>query len=239
MALLVAWLLAPSHTHYHPGPVLHGPAATGWDFPNSAFKDTANNVNLLTVTTTTPNNAQDLLSASPASESESIANGMAAAAKANGFRLVSARDSTLLINDSTRSARLLTAEPSLLSEPFDTVAKLSSSDGLQPVAALPTVLPHFEGGSVGVYSAIAWFIALSDKPTQLSKPVAATGTVLPDGSVAEVDGVEAKVAAARKAGMTTVFVPESNWRRLSDEDKLNTIPVSTVEQVFEKLPLVR
>ncbi len=77
----------------------------------------------------------------------------------------------------------------------------------------------------------------------VSPAIAMTGEVSLQGGVNPIGGLPEKLMAAQRAGVKTVFIPEENLDDLKDvaaevKDKIEIVPVQTVEDVLRKLGLL-
>jgi len=104
-----------------------------------------------------------------------------------------------------------------------------------PEGAMPK-----DGPSAGITMVVALVSALTGVPTR--KDVAMTGEITLRGNVLPVGGLNEKLVAARRAGITTVLIPKMNERELRDipaevRNSLNIIGVETMDEVL-KLALV-
>ena len=77
----------------------------------------------------------------------------------------------------------------------------------------------------------------------VSPAVAMTGEVSLQGGVNPIGGLPEKLMAAQRAGVKTVFIPNENLDDLKDvaaevRDKIEIIPVQTVEEVLQRLQLL-
>ena len=66
-----------------------------------------------------------------------------------------------------------------------------------------------------------------------------TGEVALRGSVTAIGGLNEKLAAASRSGITTVFIPKENERDLEDidhtiKDALTIIPVDNIQDVLSQ-----
>jgi ATP-dependent Lon protease len=99
-----------------------------------------------------------------------------------------------------------------------------------PAGAIPK-----DGPSAGITMAVALGSLCSGR--RVRHDVAMTGEITLRGKVLPVGGVKEKVLAACRAGIEAVILPEGNVKDLRDvpdyaKDKLQFIPVETVDQVF-------
>lgn len=103
---------------------------------------------------------------------------------------------------------------------------------------------HVPAGAVpkdGPSAGVAMFTALASlfSNTPVRSDVAMTGEVTLRGLVLPIGGLKEKSLAAMRAGITTVLIPKLNEKDLVDvpaeaKEKINFIPVSTVDEVLEK-----
>jgi ATP-dependent Lon protease len=99
-----------------------------------------------------------------------------------------------------------------------------------PEGAIPK-----DGPSAGITMAVAIVSALTDRAVR--RDVAMTGEITLRGNVLPVGGIKEKVLAARRSGVGTVLLPESNRKNLDDIPKslrkdLRLEFVSDVREVF-------
>jgi ATP-dependent Lon protease len=104
-----------------------------------------------------------------------------------------------------------------------------------PEGAMPK-----DGPSAGITMVVALVSALTGVPTR--KDVAMTGEITLRGNVLPVGGLNEKLVAARRAGITTVLIPKMNERELRDipaevRSSLSIVGVETMDEVL-KLALV-
>ena len=104
-----------------------------------------------------------------------------------------------------------------------------------PEGAMPK-----DGPSAGITMVVALVSALTGVPTR--KDVAMTGEITLRGNVLPVGGLNEKLVAARRAGITTVLIPKMNEREIRDipaevRNSLNIIGVETMDEVL-RLALV-
>jgi ATP-dependent Lon protease len=89
-----------------------------------------------------------------------------------------------------------------------------------------------DGPSAGIAMATGIYSAIYKIP--IDNKVAMTGEISIHGNVKPIGGVYPKVKAAKKAGATTVIIPEENMQSILNEIKgIEIIPVSNLSEVFE------
>ena len=93
-----------------------------------------------------------------------------------------------------------------------------------------------DGPSAGI--AIYTTLVSLIKKIPVSKDVAMTGEITLRGKVLPIGGLKEKLLAASRGGVKTVLIPEDNAKDLKEvpdnvKNKLNIIPVATIEQVLE------
>lgn len=89
-----------------------------------------------------------------------------------------------------------------------------------------------DGPSAGISMATA--IYSSVKEILVDNRVAMTGEISLSGEVKPIGGVNAKIAAAKKAGATKVLIPKDNWSdKYNDYEGLNIIAVSNIKEVIK------
>ncbi|OLS41503.1 ATP-dependent protease LonB [Bacillus sp. MRMR6] len=89
-----------------------------------------------------------------------------------------------------------------------------------------------DGPSAGIAMATGIYSAIYKIP--IDNKVAMTGEISIHGNVKPIGGVYPKVKAAKKAGATTVIIPEENMQSILNEIKgIDIIPVSNLSEVFE------
>ena len=99
-----------------------------------------------------------------------------------------------------------------------------------PAGAIPK-----DGPSAGITLATALVSLMTDVPVR--HDLAMTGEVTLQGRVLPVGGIREKCLAALNQGITDLLIPKANEKDLADipkqfKDKLNFIPVETLDQVF-------
>lgn len=89
-----------------------------------------------------------------------------------------------------------------------------------------------DGPSAGISMATAIYSSI--KGIFVDNHVAMTGEISLSGEVKPIGGVNAKIAAAKKAGATKVLIPKDNWSdKYNDYEGLNIIPVSNIKEVIK------
>lgn len=93
-----------------------------------------------------------------------------------------------------------------------------------------------DGPSAGI-AIYTTLVSLMTK-TPVSKDVAMTGEITLRGRVFPIGGLKEKLLAASRGGIKKVLIPKDNVRDLAEipdniKNKLNIIPVSTIEEVLE------
>ena len=83
--------------------------------------------------------------------------------------------------------------------------------------------------------AMAMYSAISGKPAR--SDVAMTGEITLRGEVLSIGGLNEKLLAAQRSGITTVLIPEENMKDLSEipvkvKEGLKLIPISTIEEAL-------
>ena len=99
-----------------------------------------------------------------------------------------------------------------------------------PSGAIPK-----DGPSAGVTIAVALFSLFTGRPAR--RDVAMTGELTLSGRILPVGGIKEKVLAARRAGVTTIILPEKNREHLDEVDKplLENVQVRFAEDLDEIL----
>lgn len=89
-----------------------------------------------------------------------------------------------------------------------------------------------DGPSAGISMATAIYSSI--KGILVDNHVAMTGEISLSGEVKPIGGVNAKIAAAKKAGATKVLIPKDNWSdKYNDYEGLNIIAVSNIKEVIK------
>ena len=93
-----------------------------------------------------------------------------------------------------------------------------------------------DGPSAGI-AIYTTLVSLMTK-TPVSKDVAMTGEITLRGRVFPIGGLKEKLLAASRGGIKKVLIPKDNVRDLAEipdniKNKLNIVPVSTIEEVLE------
>jgi ATP-dependent Lon protease len=101
-----------------------------------------------------------------------------------------------------------------------------------PAGAIPK-----DGPSAGITIALSLISLLTKRPAR--RDVAMTGELTLSGRILPIGGVKEKVLAARRAGVTTVLLPERNRENLSDieeniREEMNIDFVSSLQEVVDK-----
>ncbi|HCA78506.1 MAG TPA: endopeptidase La, partial [Bacteroidetes bacterium] len=105
-----------------------------------------------------------------------------------------------------------------------------------PEGAIPK-----DGPSAGITMAMAIISAASNNPAR--NDIAMTGEITLRGNVLPIGGLNEKLLAAQRSGITTVIIPKENVNDLSEipekvKEGLKIIPVETIEEaakiVFER-----
>ncbi len=102
-----------------------------------------------------------------------------------------------------------------------------------PEGAIPK-----DGPSAGITMVMAMYSAISGKPARAD--VAMTGEITLRGEVLGIGGLNEKLIAAQRSGITTVLIPQENVKDLSEiqakvKEGLTIIPINKIE---EALPYV-
>ena len=94
-----------------------------------------------------------------------------------------------------------------------------------------------DGPSAGITMATAILSAFAEKPVK--NTVAMTGEITLRGKVLPIGGLKEKSLAAYRLGIKNVIIPKDNEKDTEDipeeiRKEINFIPVSDVNEVFEK-----
>jgi len=119
-------------------------------------------------------------------------------------------------------------------------ARLGVVIGLdRPRASLPVpvrfTMDDVAGSSGGLMFALAIYASLRPaRPPEPRAPerIAGTGTLALDGSVGAIDGVQQKLAAAKRAGARVFFVPRANGRDLPPDPAIRIVPVDSFREAL-------
>ncbi len=82
--------------------------------------------------------------------------------------------------------------------------------------------------------------ALIDEDIIKGRNIAGTGTISPDGSVGEIDGIKYKIMGAAASNIDIVFVPSANYKEaINTKNKYNykmeIVKVDTFDEALEYL----
>lgn len=126
------------------------------------------------------------------------------------------------------------------------VAALDRRDNLSGVRLTLELSGEIDGPSAGATLCLAVLSALDGRP--FPADCAATGTIMPDGTIGGVGAIAEKIKAAAKAGLRRVFIPsyvrfeqdastgqEVDLRRLGETLSIELIPVQTITQAYSLL----
>lgn len=94
-----------------------------------------------------------------------------------------------------------------------------------------------DGPSAGISMACAIYSAINGIP--VDNKVAMTGEISLHGKVKPIGGVNAKIAAGKKAGATRIIIPKDNWQEsFAKLEGVEVVPVENIKQVIN-LALIR
>ena len=94
------------------------------------------------------------------------------------------------------------------------------------------------GPSAGLAFALDIVDELGDDDIDRGRKIVATGELTLDGEVLPIGGVKQKAIGAREAGADIFLVPDGNYedaRKAVDEDDLEIVPVSSLEEALSVL----
>lgn len=91
-----------------------------------------------------------------------------------------------------------------------------------------------DGPSAGICITCAIYSAIKGIP--ISNKIAMTGEISLHGEVKAVGGINAKIAAAKKAGVTKVIIPKDNW--VDSHKDLEDIELIAVSHIKEVIPYI-
>lgn len=99
-----------------------------------------------------------------------------------------------------------------------------------PEGAIPK-----DGPSAGITMVMAMYSAISGKPARAD--VAMTGEITLRGEVLAIGGLNEKLIAAQRSGITTVLIPQENVKDLGEiqakvKEGLTIIPINKIEEAF-------
>ena len=120
-----------------------------------------------------------------------------------------------------------------------------SVDPADPSVESPVKVTVDSGDVTGPSAGLAWALAVVDRMTPESltdgKDVAVTGEILADGSVGEIGGIVQKVAAVKRAGVSTFLYPAATPKdqqakmRAVAGDAVRLVPVASLAEAVEAL----
>jgi Lon-like ATP-dependent protease len=88
-----------------------------------------------------------------------------------------------------------------------------------------------DGPSAGISIACAIYSAITNIP--VDNKVAMTGEISIHGEVKPIGGVNAKIQAAKKAGVKKVIIPLENWQEKFKTGDIDIIPVNNIKEVID------
>jgi ATP-dependent Lon protease len=100
-----------------------------------------------------------------------------------------------------------------------------------PEGAIPK-----DGPSAGITMTMAMYSAISGKPARAD--VAMTGEITLRGEVLAIGGLNEKLLAAQRSGITTVLIPQENVKDLQEiqakvKEGLTIIPINKIEEALQ------
>lgn len=100
-----------------------------------------------------------------------------------------------------------------------------------PEGAIPK-----DGPSAGITMVMAMYSAISGKPARAD--VAMTGEITLRGEVLAIGGLNEKLIAAQRSGITTVLIPQENVKDLSEiqakvKEGLTILPINKIEEALQ------
>jgi ATP-dependent Lon protease len=100
-----------------------------------------------------------------------------------------------------------------------------------PEGAIPK-----DGPSAGITMVMAMYSAISGKPARAD--VAMTGEITLRGEVLAIGGLNEKLIAAQRSGVTTVLIPQENVKDLSEiqakvKEGLTILPINKIEEALQ------
>lgn len=87
-----------------------------------------------------------------------------------------------------------------------------------------------DGPSTGIAMVTAIYSAITEKP--IDNKIAMTGELSIRGRVKPVEGISAKIEAAKWAGCTGVLIPKDNYQERFKELEIEVIPVENIDEVI-------
>ena len=85
------------------------------------------------------------------------------------------------------------------------------------------------GASGGLMLALSIYSKISNEDIIKGKKIAGTGTIEPDGSVGEIDGIKYKIMGAAKEKVALVLVPEDNYKEAIKVKKKNKYKMKIIK----------
>ncbi|MBQ9914696.1 MAG: ATP-dependent protease LonB, partial [Clostridia bacterium] len=90
-----------------------------------------------------------------------------------------------------------------------------------------------DGPSAGTAILTAVYSAITMAP--VSHRIAMTGEISIHGRVMPVGGVAAKIAAAKRAGIQTVYIPKDNFQESFQKEDIQIVPVCSISEIFSEV----